>query len=36
MGTNYYWKDKHENCEYEDDIQVHIGKRSAAGLYCWD
>lgn len=26
MGTNYYAK----NCA------VHIGKRSAAGLYCWD
>ena len=36
MGTNYYWKDKYKDDEYNGDIQVHIGKRSAAGLYCWD
>ena len=28
MGTNYYVK--------TDDGEVHIGKRSAAGWYCWD
>lgn len=32
MGTNFYWADAEES----DDIQVHIGKRSGAGLYCWD
>jgi|SRR6266581_5808198 len=26
MGTNFYWI----------DTQDHIGKRSAAGWYCWD
>ena len=35
MGTNYYWKDKLQDTN-EDDINVHIGKMSAAGLYCWD
>ena len=35
MGTNFYWIGKtHE--DGEDDPSVHIGKRSAAGLYCWD
>ena len=28
MGTNFYFKRKRE--------EIHIGKRSAAGLYCWD
>ncbi len=28
MGTNFYLVDK--------DQQIHIGKRSAAGLFCWD
>ncbi len=28
MGTNYYYRKNKE--------EVHIGKRSAAGLYCWD
>ena len=28
MGTNYYFKG--------GDVEVHIGKRSAAGPYCWD
>jgi len=32
MGTNYYWK----NSEKSNNIQEHIGKRNAAGLYCWD
>lgn len=30
MGTNFYWKSD------LDDEDVHIGKRSAAGLYCYD
>lgn len=30
MGTNFYFATK-DNNEYR-----HIGKRSAAGLYCWD
>ena len=29
MGTNYYIRGK-------DVEEVHVGKRSAAGLYCWD
>lgn len=33
MGTNYYWKNYGER---SDDINIHIGKRSAAGLYCYD
>ena len=40
MGCNYYWiKPAQEDVdEYgrDDDIHVHIGKRSAAGAYCWD
>jgi len=36
MGTNFYvagWQDT----EHTDmDPAVHIGKRSAAGLYCWN
>lgn len=27
MGTNFYWDEKHRQ---------HIGKRSAAGIWCWD
>lgn len=47
MGTNFYWTDKIEiiglrlekelgrrSYQYKDSR--HIGKRSAAGLYCWD
>lgn len=30
MGTNFYWRDA-DGAEGE-----HIGKRSAAGLYCYD
>lgn len=33
MGTNFYWKDAGPNSEYPES---HIGKRSAAGAYCWD
>ena len=32
MGTNYYLKG-HRG---DDNPKYHIGKRSAAGLYCWD
>lgn len=32
MGTNFYIKGKRGN----DDPRYHIGKRSAAGYYCWD
>lgn len=32
MGTNYYFAGHQD----DDDPQYHIGKRSAAGLYCWD
>lgn len=32
MGTNFYLKG-HRG---DDDPKYHIGKRSAAGLYCWD
>ncbi len=32
MGTNFYVKGHRGN----DDPKFHIGKRSAAGLYCWD
>jgi hypothetical protein len=35
MGTNFYWIKNPKNLP-EDDINVHIGKRSAAGRYCWD
>ncbi|MFH1742389.1 MAG: hypothetical protein ABIH23_25580 [bacterium] len=30
MGTNFYFGDA------ERFERIHIGKRSAAGLYCWD
>lgn len=34
LGTNFYLK--HINCEDYMDPEWHIGRRSAAGLYCWD
>jgi len=34
MGTNFYWAG--ENVRYSTDPLIHIGKRSAAGMYCWD
>lgn len=37
MGTNFYIRQgilSGPTCD--DDPEVHIGKRSAAGLYCWD
>lgn len=33
MGTNFYLNVK--NLDHEN-ADTHIGKRSAAGLYCWD
>lgn len=43
MSTNFYWKVEKQilptgdEVEYERmDPAVHIGKRSAAGLFCWD
>jgi len=35
MGTNFYWT-RVVKFRKDDDPKVHIGKRSAAGLYCWD
>lgn len=32
MSTNFYWI---KNPESKESIHVHIGKRSAAGLFCW-
>jgi len=32
MGTNFYRK----GYIHTDDPRFHIGKRSAAGYYCWD
>lgn len=45
MGTNFYWKRTKRGKtplgvdDYgvdDDDPTIHLGKRSAAGLYCWD
>ena len=38
MGTNYYIKgyDNPEKNEDEDSPKWHLGKRSAAGLFCFD
>ena len=43
MGTNFYWKTETNvlpTGETVDDDRmnpaIHIGKRSAAGWYCWD
>ena len=33
MGTNFYTNKKYID---SDNPKYHIGKRSAAGLYCWD
>lgn len=33
MSTNFYWISKETD---QDSIQNHIGKRSAAGSYCFD
>lgn len=34
MSTNFYWP--HEEEAGRMDPSIHLGKRSAAGLYCWD
>jgi hypothetical protein len=42
MGTNFYWVKPAQRCPHcdkkigEDGRGAHIGKRSAAGWYCWD
>lgn len=36
MGTNFYTAD-YRNSDFDSmDPEYHVGKRSAAGLYCWD
>jgi hypothetical protein len=35
MGTNFYWKDRPNDAD-KMDPRYHIGKRSAAGLWCWN
>jgi hypothetical protein len=35
MGTNFYFAD-HPAEDWHMDAEFHIGKRSAAGFYCWD
>lgn len=36
MGTNFYAGDFDPETHSDMDPKFHIGKRSAAGLYCWD
>jgi hypothetical protein len=38
MGTNFYWLEKEpcDHCGRGASEGDHIGKRSAAGLFCWD
>lgn len=37
MGTNFYWiKGNTYGKNERDSLENHIGKRSAAGNYCWD
>jgi len=36
MGTNFYWIQDNEKTQRDDSLAVHIGKRSAAGWYCFD
>jgi hypothetical protein len=41
MGTNFYFADRPDESDNSGvlrsmDTRYHIGKRSAAGLYCWD
>jgi len=36
MGTNFYLVKKLKECNNDMNPECHIGKRSAAGLYCWD
>ena len=35
MGTNFYW-DPPDTVPDDMDPKYHIGKRSAAGMYCYD
>ena len=35
MGTNFYIRG-HRNDADDMDPETHIGRRSAAGMYCWD
>jgi hypothetical protein len=35
MGTNFYLIER-DAVPCVDDPRVHVGKRSGAGLYCWD
>lgn len=35
VGTNFYWKDKVESGMDKINPEVHIGKRSGKGLFCW-
>jgi hypothetical protein len=35
VGTNFYWKEKPDAVDGMDPA-YHIGKRSAAGAWCWD
>ena len=34
MGTNFYWSD--DDVLHKYNVVKHIGKRSAAGTYCYD
>jgi hypothetical protein len=36
MGTNFYIDDPLVEPNEDAEPQLHIGKRSAAGLWCWD
>ena len=35
MGCNFYTQKPSEE-DWDDEYEYHIGKRSAAGIYCWD
>ena len=35
MGTNFYLANRPKQMDHMD-TRYHIGKRSAAGMYCWD
>lgn len=36
MGTNYYFRGYDKSKQWEKGFDDHIGKRSAAGPFCWD
>jgi hypothetical protein len=37
MGTNFFLVDGYTDAGFEyDNPKTHIGKRSAAGIWCWD